>query len=192
MDNQIAERLIEDFFLTEGEIDVEVIGENERKELIQKIAVALEKAEKQRGSEVLAAYRDHLSHIRGLVLEAEIKTGDKDTILSALDYEPEPAASDLEALLREEREKGLELGMVLPLLRRARDFCMQPVIHGGLPGNALLAEDLSNVIDGEAVMECEHKRKYLVEREITNIEKNEGPLNDTEYCSVCAQAQETK
>ena len=64
---------------------------------------------KQARTEVLAAYRDHLSHVQSLVLEAEIKTGDKDTILSALDYEPEPAASDLEALLRKEREKYLEV-----------------------------------------------------------------------------------
>ena len=39
-------------------------------------------------------------------------------------------------------------------------------------------------------MECEHSRDFLVEREVTNIEKNEGPLNDTEYCSVCRQQEE--
>ena len=44
----------------------------------------------------------------------------------------------------------------------------------------------------EELMECGHSRTFLVEREITNIEKNEGPLNDTEYCSACAQVQEQK
>ncbi|KKL73532.1 hypothetical protein LCGC14_2073940 [marine sediment metagenome] len=37
----------------------------------------------------------------------------------------------------------------------------------------------------EELLECGHPKDCLVEREITNIEKNEGPLNDTEYCSAC-------
>ena len=44
----------------------------------------------------------------------------------------------------------------------------------------------------QELLECGHSRACLVEREITNIEKNEGPLNDTEYCSACVQAQEQK
>ena len=38
-------------------------------------------------------------------------------------------------------------------------------------------------------MECGDPKACLVEREVTNIEKNEGPLNDTEYCSVCAERE---
>ena len=37
----------------------------------------------------------------------------------------------------------------------------------------------------EILMECGHTKDCLVEREVTNIEKNEGPLNDTEHCFVC-------
>ena len=35
-------------------------------------------------------------------------------------------------------------------------------------------------------MACTHPKACLVEREVSNIEKNEGPLSDTEYCSACA------
>ena len=38
-------------------------------------------------------------------------------------------------------------------------------------------------------MECGHPKACLVQREISNIEKNEGPLNDTEYCSACAERE---
>ena len=37
------------------------------------------------------------------------------------------------------------------------------------------------------IMECGHSSSFLVEREVTNIEKNEGPLDDTERCLACAK-----
>ena len=44
----------------------------------------------------------------------------------------------------------------------------------------------------QELLECGHPKDCLVEREITNIEKNEGPLNDTEYCSACASTTRTE
>ena len=41
--------------------------------------------------------------------------------------------------------------------------------------------------DEREPMECGHPKACLVQREISNIEKNEGPLNDTEYCSACVE-----
>ena len=42
----------------------------------------------------------------------------------------------------------------------------------------------------EELLECGHPKSCLVAREVTNIEKNEGPLNDTEYCSACTTLDE--
>ena len=46
--------------------------------------------------------------------------------------------------------------------------------------------------DARKPMECGHPKACLVEREVTNIEKNEGPLNDTEYCSTCAEREKVR
>ena len=46
--------------------------------------------------------------------------------------------------------------------------------------------------DERKPMECRHPKACLVQREISNIEKNEGPLNDTEYCSVCAERERVR
>ena len=51
----------------------------------------------------------------------------------------------------------------------------------------LARSELLQPITDKSICKRGHARACLVEREITNIEKNEGPLNDTEYCSACAQ-----
>ncbi|KKM92103.1 hypothetical protein LCGC14_1221720 [marine sediment metagenome] len=57
-------------------------------------------------------------------------------------------------------------------------YCHKPYID-------CLAEEIERLLaDERNPMECGHPKSCLVEREVTNIEKNEGPLNDTEYCCV--------
>ena len=46
--------------------------------------------------------------------------------------------------------------------------------------------------DEREPMECGHPKACLVQREISNIEKNEGPLNDTEYCSACVERERVR
>ena len=50
-------------------------------------------------------------------------------------------------------------------------------------------DDMREPITDKSICSRGHPRACLVEREITNIEKNEGPLNDTEYCSACTQLE---
>ena len=77
-------------------------------------------------------------------------------------------------------------------LSRAIECLPKP--QEGMGGSA--SERVANVIfllqkarDERKPMECGHPRACLVEREVTNIEKNEGPLNDTEHCSACAERE---
>ena len=104
---QRAERLIEDFFLTEGQIDVEVIGERDRKELIQKIAVALEQERCRTSAEVLAACIKHFEKEAGKCADfANKEAGESRAAWNRQEawYEDcadairklQPAASDLE------------------------------------------------------------------------------------------------
>ena len=121
---QRAERLIEDFFLTEGQIDVEVIGERDRKELIQKIAVALEQERCRTSAQVLAACIKHFEKEAGECADfANKEAGESRAAWNRQEawYEDcadairklQPAASDLEALLEEARReaelKGLRM-----------------------------------------------------------------------------------
>ena len=46
--------------------------------------------------------------------------------------------------------------------------------------------------DCRELLSCGHPRACLVEREVTNIEKNEGPLNDTEHCSACVERERVR
>lgn len=99
MDKQIAERLIEDFFLTEGEIDVEVIGEKDRKELIQKISVALEQVGKQSGAEVLAACITHFEkEAKRCADSADKETGEARAAWNREEARYEDCADDLREL----------------------------------------------------------------------------------------------
>ncbi len=108
---QLAERLIEDFFLTEGQIDVEVIGERDRKELIQKIAVALEQDRRQTSAEVLAACSANVEETCKILLKTDRTKDEKILIAGACTLVQSrlevlsPAASDLEALLEEARRE---------------------------------------------------------------------------------------
>ena len=66
-----------------------------------------------------------------------------------------------------------------------------------LPANVCrvrtLAREIERFLAAEREpMECGHPKACLVEREITNIEKNEGPLDDTEYCSACAERERVR
>ncbi|MCB7129785.1 MAG: hypothetical protein J3T61_09640 [Candidatus Brocadiales bacterium] len=116
---QRAERLIEDFFLTEGQIDVEVIGERDRKELIQLIAVALEQDRRQTSAEVLAACSANVEETCKILLKTDRPKDEKILIAGACTLVQSrlevlsPAASDLEALLEEARReaelKGLRM-----------------------------------------------------------------------------------
>ena len=114
---QRAERLIEDFFLTEGQIDVEVIGERDRKELIQKIAVALEQERRQTSAEVLAACIKHFEKEAGECADfANKEAGESRAAWNRQEawYEDcadairklQPAAKALEELLEEARREA--------------------------------------------------------------------------------------